>query len=585
MKKIYLIYLVSSVCFLNRPCFGQNDVCTHLRILSSDSLEGRMPGTPGADMAAEYILKYFKSTKLELLGDKGLQTFEVHTGFENGENNKMVFNGEEFLLNNDFLPFPYSHDTLINTGIVFAGYGLSVKFDSLVWDDYSGKDVKGKWVMVLRGSPDMKKHFDRFASFSGDHSKMLTAKDHGAAGIIFVNGTAYMKQDVLIGPENEMNKNRNGIPTISVTRGATNRILNTSKLSIEALEISAGKAELTGQIEIKKQLYVSVNLNEKKIKTSNVIGVLRSTVPTDEYLVIGAHYDHLGFGGPATSSRKPDTTAVHNGADDNASGVACMMGLVSSLSKNKNLEKYNIIFIAFGAEEMGLLGSAWFLKHLPVGKKNIRLMLNFDMVGRLGTNKILSVGGTGTFADVEKILSACLDTNKIKLAFTKDGYGPSDHASFYSDSIPVLYFNTGVHADYHTPFDDYSKINCEGLETILSFTEKLILEINKEDYDLTYREAGLKTKGSERSSLKVTFGIMPDVANSDIKGVLVLAVNQDGPAYHAGIIKGDIITAINGNPVTNIYDYMERLKMLSAGQAVNVDVMRNGEKEVLLVQL
>ena len=251
---------------------------------------------------------------------------------------------------------------------------------------------------------------------------------------------------------------------------------------------------------------------------------------------------------------------------------------------NLNLN-YNLLFVAFTGEEEGLLGSSYFVRHSPVDLKNIKLMLNFDMVGRLNQNKNLSVGGVGTFDDAVKILNNDNDTNLLKLSFNKEGYGPSDHASFYGDSIPVLYFNTGVHGDYHMPEDDFDKINCNGLKTISEFAQKVIIDIAQNNYNLAYKEAGPKTKGGERTGLKVTLGIMPDFANQDIKGVMAAAVTPDGPAYRGGMQKGDIIVSLNGKPVNDIYEYMERLKNFSSGQTISVDVIRNNKNVILLIQL
>jgi aminopeptidase YwaD len=203
----------------------------------------------------------------------------------------------------------------------------------------------------------------------------------------------------------------------------------------------------------------------------------------------------------------------------------------------------------------------------------------------LNPKHTLSVGGVGTFAEAEKILKQDNDTNLLKLAFSKEGYGPSDHASFYSDSIPVIYFNTGVHGDYHTPQDDFDKINCNGMSLISDYSLKVITDILKNNYNLAYLEAGPKNRSSERSGLKVTLGIMPDFSNQDIKGVLAAAVTPDGPAFRGGMQKGDIVVGMNGKPVSDIYEYMERLKGFSAGQTITVDVMRNQKKVVLLIQL
>ncbi|MEI6123476.1 MAG: M28 family peptidase [Bacteroidota bacterium] len=558
--------------------------CSYIKVLASDSMGGRLTGTKYADMAATYIKQQFAADKLELLFDAGLQVFDVSTGVGLGANNHFMYNDEKFIAETDYTPYSYSQDTTIITTLVFAGYGFAINNDSVLWDDYKTLDIKNKWVLVLRGNPIDNKTNNKFTNFSSDRIKMMVAKDRGAAGIILVTPTAMNKSDELVNLNLEKSKSRSGICVLNITRKTADKILSISKKTIAALEKKA-KTAAAASCDLKGALDVAVQIVPVKAKTANVAGLLKSTTKTDNYIVIGAHYDHLGMGGHGSGSRLPDTVAVHYGADDNASGTACVMAMAHRFSKPNFTGNYNLIFVAFTGEEEGLLGSNYFVKHLPVDAKKIKLMINYDMVGRLNDKKILSVGGTGTFADAEKLLKQNNDTTKLKLSFSKEGYGPSDHASFYSDSIPVLYFNTGVHADYHTPADNYKKINCTGLEQVADYTAMVIEDLEKNTYNLAYMEAGPKSRTSQRSGMKVILGIMPDFNNQDVKGVGVAAVNADGPAIRGGIQKGDVIIAINGKSVNDIYEYMERLKALNPGQTITVDVMRNNKKEVLLIQL
>lgn len=582
-KKIKLFFVLFLLAFSLSA--QHKDICSYVKILASDSLGGRKPGTKGGNMAAAYIQQQFASYHLKLLFEDGFQYFDVVTDVELGEKNYFAFDSITFKPGIDYIPYSFSCDTQVNATCVFAGYGFTISTDSLKWDDYDNMDVKNKWVMVLRGNPEINKSKSHFTDFSSDRNKMLIAKDHGAAGIILVTGKEMSKTDDLISLDFEKSKGRAGIAVINITRNTADKILNASGKTIRKLEHAIDSSMQSSGFEIKGNINAVVKINQKKVKTSNVAAVCMSEQKSDDYIVVGAHYDHLGMGGKNSGSRNPDTVAVHNGADDNASGTAMVMELARYYASAGLRGKYNIIFVAFSAEEMGLLGSSWFIQHLPVDKNKIKLMLNFDMVGRLNAYKTLSVGATGTFLDAEKLLNSSCDTNSLKLAFSKEGYGPSDHASFYADSIPVLYFNTGVHTDYHLPSDDFEKINCGGLTTIADYIQKLIDDIAKTKYDLTFHEAGPKNKASQRSGLKVTLGIMPDFARQDVKGVAVGAVNSEGPAQKGGMLKGDIIVAINGKPVNDIYEYMERLKTLTAGQLISVDVLRSGNKEVLFIQL
>lgn len=583
MKKILFIALVA-VWFIS-PSFAQTtDICHHVKILASDSLTGRKPGTPGIEMAADYIKNYFAANHLTLLFDNGYQYFDVTTGIALGNENSFTYGDKSFMAGKDYIPINYSKDTSVNADVVFAGYGFSINTKEVKWDDYQNLDVKNKWVMVLRGGPKDKGK-KSFAKYATDHSKMLAAKDRGAAGIILVSGVNLKKEDVLLPLPMADSKTKSGFAAINITRAAANKILSNSGKTIEGLEKLLLKKQTPASFDIKSNLNIALNIVPLKAKTANIAACLMSTQKTDNYIVIGAHYDHLGMGGQGSNSRKPDTIAVHNGADDNASGTALMMDLAARFAKQNNNTNFNMIFVAFTGEEMGLLGSSWFVNHPPVGLKQIKLMFNFDMVGRLNAKHTLSVGGVGTFAEAEKILKQDNDTNLLKLTFSKEGYGPSDHASFYGDSIPVLYFNTGVHGDYHTPQDDFDKINCKGMKLISDYSLKVITDILKNNYNLAYLEAGPKNRSSERSGLKVTLGIMPDFSNQDIKGVLAAAVTPDGPAFRGGMQKGDIVVGMNGKPVNDIYEYMERLKGFSSGQTITVDVMRNQKKVVLLIQL
>jgi len=576
---LFLLLSVSGI-------FAQNNsTCTHIGVLSSDSLQGRKPGTPGGDAAAIYIQRQMVENHLKLLFDNGFQYFDVVTDVQAGSENSLIFQGQKFILKKDFVPYSYSRDTAIEASCVFAGYGLSITADSLQWDDYHGLDVKNKWVIVLRGHPGTHKKQSPFESYSSDRNKMLTAHDRGAAGILLVSGPSLEKDDGLLPMTYEKSPARSAIPMINISRKTADLLLAESGKTVSRLLQLADSAGQGGGFQLNAKVDARVEVIFTRVKTANVSAMYMTRPAAKEYLVIGAHYDHLGMGGKGSGSRNPDTVAVHNGADDNASGTALVLEVAKRLAESKLNGKYNIIFVAFSAEESGLLGSSWFVQHLPVDKRKIKLMINFDMVGRLNEYRTLSVGGSGTFADAEKILSAINDTNKLKLAFAKEGYGPSDHASFYADSIPVLYFNTGVHPDYHLPADDVEKINCDGLSVISDFMVKLIDELSMNTYDLAFREAGPRTKGSQRMGLKVTLGIMPDFARQEVKGVAVGAVNADGPAQRGGMKKGDVITAIGEKTVNDIYEYMERLKTLSAGSLITVDVMRNGKKEVLLIQL
>jgi aminopeptidase YwaD len=322
--------------------------------------------------------------------------------------------------------------------------------------------------------------------------------------------------------------------------------------------------------------------------TSNVVAEIRGTDPVlkNEYLVIGAHYDHLGMGGPGSGSRQPDTIAVHNGADDNASGVAAVLELAEALEAERKSLKRSVLFVLFTAEEMGTLGSKYFVDNPIVSIKQIKYMINLDMVGRMKTDeKAISIGGTGTAIGMEELLNKFAAGRDFTVKMNPEGYGPSDHASFYSKDIPVLFFMAGMHEDYHTPRDDANRLNYGGEKAIADYILDVARELDNRTDAMAFKEAGPKTQPQGGRRFKVTFGIMPDFTSSNVKGVRAEVVMPNRPASRAGMKKGDIIVSIEGKPVNDIYEYMHRLGELRVGDRVSVEVLRDGKKEILIVEL
>jgi len=244
-----------------------------------------------------------------------------------------------------------------------------------------------------------------------------------------------------------------------------------------------------------------------------------------------------------------------------------------------------MIFVLFSGEEEGILGSAYFTEHPPVDLKSVKTYINLDMVGRLKPDSSLEVSGTGTSAGAEGLLKKFIAGKPLKLSFSPEGYGPSDHASFYSKNIPVFFFTTGVHMDYHTPFDDADKINYEGIKQVDGYVYDLANSLATSDSTLSFREAGPKVNASSGRKYKITLGIMPDFASTDNKGLKAELVLKGKPAEKGGMKNGDIIVGINGKPVTNIQDYMFRLNQLKAGDIVNVSVLRQGKPVELIINL
>jgi len=581
---ILFVAFISSCATRYNPDITAEELETSVKILASDSLKGRKAGEEGGRMAAEFIRNEFDKVGLELLCEQGFQKFELVSSAEIGDGNQFSVNGEPFEVEKDFSPYAFSANSTVTAPVVFAGFGLDVNKDTLVWNDFENLDVDGKWILALQGDPDLENPHSPFIPYSTERAKALTASDKNAAGLILVAGPSVSETNELSPLFFDKNVSRYSIPVLQVTRKVANKMLSGTTKTVEELETEILEQNNSVGLATSAEVVASVNVLMNKSETQNVVALLEGndTEIEDEFMVIGAHYDHLGMGGPGSGSRALDTVAVHNGADDNASGVAGIIELAQKLAADKN-NKRSIIFAAFGAEEMGLIGSKEFTSNPPVEIEKITAMFNFDMIGRLdSTENALSIGGTQTAKEAEEILN---DLNPgFALSFSGEGIGPSDHASFYLQDIPVFFISTGAHADYHTPNDDAELLNYEGAERVVEYAYSLISEIANRDSALTFQEAGAKYQRS-MGRFKVTLGIMPDYAGLEDRGLRVDAVSKGKPADKGGMIKGDIITAIDGKKVGNIYDYMNRLQNLEAGQVISVDIIREEEEKVLLIQL
>jgi hypothetical protein len=570
------------------PAITAGDVKTHISFLASDQLKGRYPGTPGSLAAAEYIREQFREAGLKLLADEGFQQFEVVVSVKAGENNSLAINGKSFTVGNDFAPFPFSQNASVESTCVFAGYGFEISQDSLSWNDYEGMDVTGKWVLLLRGDPEYEKQESRFVLYADDRDKVLIARDKGAAGVIFISGKKFDAGDDLVPMYFDKTQSNAGLPVIHIKRSVADEILAGAYYSVDSLEKKLIIGMKPVSFEIDTKISVTAEVIQEKVMARNVIGYLEGSDPVlkSSYVVIGAHYDHLGMGGTGSGSRFMDSLAVHNGADDNASGVAGVLELAASLGSENPSPRRSVIFIAFDGEELGLLGSKYYVNHPAFNIKDAVAMVNFDMIGRLKQDDPgIMIGGTGTSAESEDLLNS-LDSGNIQLNFSPEGFGPSDHAAFYGENIPVFFFSTGAHEDYHTPDDDYDRLNFEGEKEILDIAEELVVMLADRDSLLTFREAGPKEQqGRAGYRFKVTLGIMPDFTSTTETGLGVGGVKKDGPAFKGGILKGDVITAIDGKQINDIYDYMNRLKKLQPGQRISVDIMRGDKKEILIIQL
>ncbi|MCK4920004.1 MAG: M28 family peptidase [Bacteroidales bacterium] len=584
MKILGYVLIASSVLFSS--CIYQynteinnEDLSSLINFLASDSLKGRLPGTAEDAVLLDFISSEFDAYGIEAPDSGFIQSFDLITGVEISDKNFLKFGETSYIQKEDFYPAAYSASGTFSAELMFCGYGLEINTDEFTRNDFQNLNIDGKWAVILRGIPESEINLDKY---NNDRDKVMLAADKGALGVLLVSGENYDSEDKLnLEPEHIPAVS---IPVIQIKREVIKDMFS-DNLDLKSLEVDLNSKVLNKVIISNEKLDAFLEINKLNTPTANVIGILPGTDPvkSKEWIIIGAHHDHLGMGGRRNSSRMPDTIAVHNGADDNASGIASVIELASYFSsKDLTLER-SLLFVTFGAEEKGLVGSKYFVENSPVPIENILAMVNIDMLGRMSPDSILQIGGIGTSAEAKEMVEEINENYHFKLKLSEAGYGPSDHASFYAKDIPVFFFSTGAHQDYHTPFDDIDSLNIEGLRNSSEFISDLVLELDKID-SLSFQEAGSKAGGRAYTG-SVTLGIMPDVSGSDDGGLTILAVTKGKPAYNSGMKKGDTIIAIDGNEIGNIYDYMYRLKTYKKGDVIIVTILRNQDEIDLLVQL
>jgi aminopeptidase YwaD len=587
LPAIILITLITFSCnFSVTRKITQGELQDHIKYLSSDSLKGRKTGTPGDSLAAIYIRDRLAACGLGPLSGDGFQRYGVTDKVIEGKNNFCSANSTEFKPSVDFMPFSFSGNSGRDAEVVFAGYGFNISNDSLEWNDYKNIDVKGKWVLILRGDPEPEKSVSGFIPVSSDRDKALLAKDMGAAGVLLVSGPVFDEEDSFEAISSSDYSVE--LPVLRIKRALADYILKKSNSTVADLENRLNKTKKTSSFATGTEVNAGSEVIREKSATRNVVMVLpgEDEQLKNEYLIIGAHFDHLGMGGPGSSSRAVDTIGVHHGADDNASGVSEMVELAEKFALTRGSHRRSIVFAAFSGEEMGLLGSKYFAENPIIDLSKVNAMINLDMIGRLKGTSSLQVGGVGTADDLKELVTGLADTSLINLTFSESGYGPSDHSSFYGKNIPVLFFSTGAHLDYHTPSDTWDKIDYSGMVAISNLVFRIAEKLANSDTRLKFKESGPRIDFSQAVRRRgVTLGIMPDYAGNVKNGLRADFVTPGKPAALGGMKKGDIITSINGKTVNNIQDYMFRMGQLKHGQTISVEVLRDGGKIVLLIQL
>ncbi len=563
------------------PEITAKEIKAHIEYLASDDLEGRFTGTDGCEKSAEYISNEFESYGLRpLLGDEYLEPFQFIAGLELGNNNEvqLISAGKEsnLALEKDFITAPFSGTKKVSANLVFAGYGISAP--KLNYDDYADINVKNKIILVMRYSPEYDNPHSKFDEYSSFRQKATVARDKGAIGIIFTNGYFPKdEEDKLMEFRYDRGALLKDISAVHIKRNFVDELFKLQNLDFSEYQKQMSEKKIPASFEFKNvNVKLSTEVKELEKTSWNVAGYIEGNDAQlkNEYVVIGAHFDHLGYGETGSLYRGSEKL-IHNGADDNASGTTGVLELAEKFSSFKNQIKRSIIFVTFSGEELGLLGSNYFVNNSPVLSNQMITMINMDMIGRLDNEKKLIVYGTGTSKDWKDLLNN-KNTYDFKLTFNDEGYGPSDHSSFYGKQIPVLFFFTGTHPDYHRPSDDADKINFAGEENVVNYVYDIASIIIDKESKPSY--VNVPRKESENiGSWKVYVGTIPDYS-TNVDGFKLSGVSEGSPAQKGGLKGGDIMIKFGGRKITNIYDYVYALKEFVPGDAVDVVVLRDGNE-------
>jgi hypothetical protein len=555
--------------------------------LASDEWQGRRAGTEQADAAAAWIAEELARAGLEPAGDGGswFQEFSFIDGVVVGPGNRLsMVGGPTWKAGEDFRPLAFSSPGHVTGEVAFVGYGISAP--DLARDDYQGIDVKGRVVLALRYGPDGDDSQSKWAAFSALRLKAMTARDRGAAALLVVTGPlTHGVKDELVPVRTEVSLSDAGLPIFSVRQDVAETLLAKAGTTLEAAHRrahpDAGAKAATPSFPLAGvRVDLTADVSPKRSRTRNVVGLLRAARSDAESIVVGAHYDHLGLGGPASLDPAPEGK-IHHGADDNASGTAALLALARSLGPRRGTLERNLVFVSFGAEEEGTLGSSHFVKQPPAAAGRIAAMVNMDMIGRLREDS-LAVDGVGTSPVWRPLLEEANKSLGLKLQLGEGGYGPSDHSPFYAAGTPVLFAFTGNHSDYHRPSDTADKINAAGMAKVLALLEPVIVGVAASRAPVPFvRVAADKEMPQATRGFRVWVGGVPDYSE-EAPGVRFSGVTPGSPAEKAGFQAGDLLVRFGGREIRNIYDYTYALSDRKPGDVVEA-VVRRGASEVTLV--
>ncbi|HEX6186409.1 MAG TPA: M20/M25/M40 family metallo-hydrolase [Pyrinomonadaceae bacterium] len=654
----------------------------HVTHLASDKLGGRRTGTPGAQEAALYVAREFLRLQLapggntptdDLSERSYLQEFPYVAGVELGRGNALTATRRvtdssqgapmaiDFRVGEDWMPLGFGSNAKVEGAVVFVGYGITAAEQS--YDNYKGADVKDKVALAFAGTPDGDNPHGRFTRAGELRFKAAAARAAGARALVVVAAEEKFADDKLSRLRYDNAGGDAGLPVAVVSRQAAAKVLGLAWLDdFERKYRERQSAPVGGPALVAHgaegprlqgvELKLTTDVVRKNAPAANVVGILEGSDPKlkSEVIVVGAHYDHLGTGGEGSGSLGREGE-IHHGADDNASGTAGLLELARLFSRERALTRRTVVFVAFGGEEEGLIGSSHYVQNPARPLEQTVAMLNMDMIGRL-RERVLNVGGVGTAGEWRKIVEEANRGYDIKLdssvtgdaaptaptpgvdvkgetkkeqggdgksvekgkadkkekvwpepgapvpisvvgtngreavratpaeifalRLNEDGYGPSDHSAFYARRVPVLFFFTGSHEDYHKPSDTADRVNYEGQARVLQFVREIVYQLQASEKRPTYAVA--KSEASARSTgFKVSLGTVPSYGDST-DGLKLDAVREGSPAAAAGLRAGDKIVRLAGRDVRNVYDYTQALSEMKAGQEYDVEVLRDGQR-------
>ena len=574
--------------------FRPADIARHVDVLTAPQMQGRGTGTEGAKLAGEYIASEFERYGLQPAGTDGYaDPFPFTRGVKEGEGNELTIlaGGETTTLSDRFRPLAFSASGDFEAApVVFAGYGLQAPAGpdgSDEYDSFVHLDVADKWVMVFRFLPEdipaeRRQHLSRYASL---RRKAQVARDLGARGLLVVSGPNSKVNQQLVPLRFDGTAAGTSIPVISITDEVASVLLGPDR-SLADLQAERDTGEAAMGVPLESTVAATVSIEQEQSTGRNIVGRLQvGDEPSDEVIVIGAHLDHLGVGrGGSSLARDDEADAVHQGADDNASGVAAMLAIAEALANDPKRDtfKRDLVFAGWSGEELGLLGSAhWTEANLPkhphdADGVNVVANLNLDMIGRL--RDALVVQGVGSSPDWPGLIERSNVPVGLPLTLSDDAYLPTDASEFFKRGVPILSAFTGSHEDYHTPRDTAEKLNYDGAAQTARLFSLLTRAVARAERPPSFQEQERPKNQERRASLRAYLGTIPDYAQSGVIGVKLSGVGKGGPASEAGLKGGDVIVEVAGKTIENIYDYTFAIEALKIGETIDIVVERDGER-------